>query len=244
MPPLKRYFILFNCLVLCLVFAKISHAQENIPQEKKSKDLEAAISQQNRTHLELEDKIKQIEEENHSLSHTLEEKSRETDEIKKEMSGLKDKISAKELENEFLESILAAQAKYLNPPQLVKANEKSFDKVIHLNLGFSYGLKGKIEDAVVEYQRALEYDPGDKDIHYNLGYLLAKQNRYKEAIEEYKNALKGLPQDREIYYNLAIIYTTGLKDQKTGAEYYQRFLKLSPTNTGPSLKTEKAPQRY
>ncbi|MFZ2602517.1 MAG: tetratricopeptide repeat protein, partial [Candidatus Omnitrophota bacterium] len=120
----------------------------------------------------------------------------------------------------------------LRLPKLVKADEKNLDEVICLNLGFAYGLKGKIKDAIEEYEKALKYAPEDKDIHYNLGYLLAKQNKCKEAIEEYKKALTGLSDDREVYYNLSIVYAACLKDAKTADYYYNKFLRLTSVDRG------------
>lgn len=160
-----------------------------------------------------------------------------------ELEKYKERVKNLEKEKGFLEAILNAQAKYLRQPGLIKADEKNLEKAIHLNLGFAYGIKGKIKEAIKEYQMALKYDLEDKDIHYNLGYLLAKENRFEEAIEEYKKALKGSSQDKEIYYNLAIIYATGLKDQKTAEEYYQGFLELSSSDTNLSLPTEESPQK-
>jgi len=183
---------------------------------------EETISQQNRINLELQYKIEKLQKENLTLSRALEEKTKE---------------------GAILESMLSAEARDFRRPELVKPDEGNLDKAIHLNLGFAHGVKGELKEAIEEYQRALQHDPGDKDIHYNLGYLLGKQKRYKEAIQEYKKALKGLPQDREAYYNLAVIYATGLKNQKTAQEYHNLFLRLSSTDTGPSPQIEEPSQK-
>lgn len=236
---MQLLFVLFSSFVFSLIIVNISYAQEtnkkakikqsedkssiaqanpvltqeNISLKKKIKDLEDAVSGKDKTNLELVDRIGEIQ--------------KEKDELNGQLINLKEKINAFEKENAALESMLKLETKDLRQPQLVEADEKNLDKVIHLNLGFAYGVKGKTKEAIEEYQKALECDPNDKDTHYNLGYLLAKKNRYEEAIEEYKKALGGLPQDKEIYFNLAIIYATRIKDLQTANKYYQKFLELS-----------------
>lgn len=149
--------------------------------------------------------------------------NREQVELRKQLTRLNEKVASLEKEAGILEAMLNQQREG-KPPSLVKGNESNWNKIIHVNLGFAYGIKGKTKEAIEEYKKALEYDPQDRDIHYNLGYLLAKNNRYKEAIEEYRKAIKGSPEDKEVYYNLAVIYATAIKDQKIANQYYQKSL--------------------
>lgn len=144
--------------------------------------------------------------------------------------ALKKRIQELERDNSVLESMLSLRQAEMRQPALAERGEKSPDKVIHVNLGFAYGIKGRIEEAIDEYRKALEYDPKDKDIHYNLGLLLSRKNRHKEAIEEYKKSIKGTAEDKEVYYNMAVIYSTGMKDKNTAAEYFQKFLEIASGN--------------
>ena len=211
MHNLKRLSILFVCISFLATSRAISApkplpkpkadlvtlAQENLSLKKKIENLEQTISRQNKAQLELE----------------------------KQLTRLNEKVASLERGASILEAMLSQQRE-IKPPLLIRGNEKSWDKVVHLNLGFAYAIKGKTKEAIEEYKKALEYGPEDKDIHYNLGYLLAKSNRYKEAIEEYKKAIKGSPEDKEVYYNLAVIYTTIIKDQQIANQYYQKFLTI------------------
>jgi len=146
-------------------------------------------------------------------------------ELQKQLIRLNEKVASLERDASVLEAMLNQQ-RDMKPPLLVRGNESNWNKIIHVNLGFAYAIKGKTKEAIEEYKKALEYAPEDQDIHYNLGYLLAKSNRYKEAIEEYKKAIKGSPEDKEVYYNLAVIYTTIIKDQQIANQYYQKFLTI------------------
>ena len=204
MHNLKRLLILSACIISFLGIWKPKPigAQENKPkQEIKKTDLSTltkenlSFPRQNKTQLELQ----------------------------KQLTRLNEKVASLERGASILEAMLNQQ-RDIKPPSLVRGDEKGWDKVVHLNLGFAYAIKGKTKEAIEEYKKALEYGPEDKDVHYNLAYLLAKRNRYKEAIEEYKKAIKGSPEDKEVYYNLAVIYATIIKDQELADQYYQKSL--------------------
>jgi len=140
--------------------------------------------------------------------------------------ALKKRIKELERDKSLLESMLSLRQAQIRQPDLALKGENP-DKIIHLNLGYAYGSKERIEEAISEYQKALEYDPKDKDIHYNLGFLLSRKNRYKEAIKEYEKSIKGSAEDREVYYNMAVIYASDLKDQNSAKKYMEKFLETS-----------------
>lgn len=172
------------------------------------------------------EKVKSLQEEKTILSQKLEEKVKETEGLKQQLTVCKQEAESKESQKAVLEAMVEKQAKPLLKPSLVKAEEKELEKIIHTNLGFAYGLKGKTDEAIAEYKKALSFAPSDRDINFNLGVLLSKQKKYQEAITSYKQALQGSPQDKEVYYNLAIIYLLGLKDTALSQKYYQEFLSL------------------
>lgn len=161
----------------------------------------------------------------------LEEKNKYIDELKEKSVFLEKELFIAEREKAVLELMSIREGKALKMPPLAKKGE-DLNRIIHLNLGYAYGSKGKLQDAIKEYRQALEYGPDDFDIHYNLGYLLAKKNLYKDAVEEYQKALRGDSSDREIYYNLAIIYSSGIKDKKMARYFYDKF--LSFPSPGPA----------
>jgi len=141
--------------------------------------------------------------------------------------ALKKRIEELERDKSLLESMLSLRQAQIRQPSLARMDENP-DKIIHLNLGYAYGSKERIDEAIIEYQKALQYDPKDKDIHYNLGLLLGRKNRYKEALKEYEKSIKGNAEDREVYYNMAVIYAGGLKDQESAKQYLEKFLGTPP----------------
>lgn len=209
MHNLKKLLILFVCISF-LATSKAISAPKPLPKPK------ADLSTLTKENLSLKKKIEDLEQ-------TISRQNKAQLELQKQLTLLDEKAASLQRGTSILEAMLNQQRE-IKPPLLVRGEEKGWDKIVHLNLGFAYAMKGKTKEAIEEYKKALEYDPEDKDIHYNLGYLLAKSNRYKEAIEEYRKAIKGSPEDKEVYYNLAVIYTTIIKDQQIANQYYQKSL--------------------
>ncbi len=215
MHNLKRLLILSACIISFLAIWKPEPiaAQENKPkQEIKKQDL-STLTKEN---LSLKKKIEDLEQ-------TISRQNKTQLELQKQLTRLNEKVASLERDASVLGAMLNQQ-RDMKPPLLVRGNESNWNKIIHVNLGFAYAIKGKTKEAIEEYKKALEYDSEDKDVHYNLAYLLAKSNRYKEAIEEYKKAIKGSAEDKEVYYNLAVIYATIIKDQELADQYYQKSL--------------------
>ena len=70
------------------------------------------------------------------------------------------------------------------------------------NLGYYLSNRGKIEEAMENYRRALEINPDYEDARNNLGYALAGQKKYAEAIGQYQIALRIKPSHVEVHNNL------------------------------------------
>jgi tetratricopeptide (TPR) repeat protein len=66
----------------------------------------------------------------------------------------------------------------------------------YYNIGVVYALMNKIDNAVIEWEKAVELEPKNLDVHFNLvqGYRL--QGRFKEAIKEYETILKFNPNEK------------------------------------------------
>jgi 4-amino-4-deoxy-L-arabinose transferase-like glycosyltransferase/Tfp pilus assembly protein PilF len=84
----------------------------------------------------------------------------------------------------------------------------------HFNLGFAYGEKGDISNAIKEYQLALSYDPKLADAYANLGAIYRQQGKYTQALQEFEKALSYGADTATILYNRGVIYYTfGLLDK-------------------------------
>jgi type IV pilus assembly protein PilF len=78
---------------------------------------------------------------------------------------------------------------------------------IHYNLGVQAQQGGNIQEALSEFQRAVEMDPDNADAQNALGILLHLSfHRHAEAIEHYQKALEVRPNFSEARTNLANVY--------------------------------------
>ena len=70
------------------------------------------------------------------------------------------------------------------------------------NLGTALHEKGKRDEAVAHYERALELNPDSFETHNNFGTALYDMERWDEAVAHYKKALEVYPGYSEAHYNL------------------------------------------
>lgn len=88
-----------------------------------------------------------------------------------------------------------------------KALEKEAELVQgHFNLGNALNRQGKQEEAVRQYEQAINraVDAGTKaNGFYNIGNSFLSQQKYQEAIQSYVEGLKLKPDDADAKYNLS-----------------------------------------
>jgi len=77
----------------------------------------------------------------------------------------------------------------------------------HNKLGYSYLNNGQLNEAFVEFQKAIALNPENKEALYNLGYISYKFKEYPEAISYYERTLLVDPNYSEAVNNLGVIYT-------------------------------------
>ena len=70
------------------------------------------------------------------------------------------------------------------------------------NLGNALAARGRFEEAIEQFQRALRIDPNDADATYNLGNALAQQGSFEEAAKQLQNALQINPGNAMAAYDL------------------------------------------
>ena len=95
------------------------------------------------------------------------------------------------------------------------------------NLGLDLFQKGRISEAIAEYEHVLQLKPDYAEAHNNLGYALQQTSQLPEAMEQYGQALQLKPDFAEAHNNL------GLAQQQTGRaseamEQFEQALQLRP----------------
>lgn len=73
----------------------------------------------------------------------------------------------------------------------------------HNARGIELADRGWLDEAVKEFARAIELDPGSAHAHDNLATVYAEQKRYRDALAEHLQALRLEPESATVHYNLA-----------------------------------------
>jgi len=71
--------------------------------------------------------------------------------------------------------------------------KKQKNKDTYVELGKFYFLNGKYEQALKEFQKALELNERDSEVHYNMGLIYESRNERDNAQDAYEAALSFNP---------------------------------------------------
>jgi len=98
---------------------------------------------------------------------------------------------------------------------------------VYNGLGYTFYLKGKVDDEVKYFRKALELRPDYPPSYCNLGNALVRQGRLDEAISCYRQALQMKPNYTKVYHNLGqTLELQGKFDE--AAENFIYTLRLKP----------------
>jgi tetratricopeptide (TPR) repeat protein len=95
------------------------------------------------------------------------------------------------------------------------------------NLGIVLAKRGRIDEAIDHYRKALEIEPNHAEAHNNLGLALAGRGRIDEAIDHYQRTLKIDPGDAAAHVNLGLALAgRGRIDE--AMSHFQKALDIKP----------------
>jgi TolB-like protein/DNA-binding winged helix-turn-helix (wHTH) protein/Flp pilus assembly protein TadD len=111
-------------------------------------------------------------------------------------------------------------------PNLLEASRRGVasdpnEWVGHLDLGIAYEGTGKMPEAIVEYQKAVELSNGDQGARGSLAYALAVMGNRADAEKIVRNNERKSKDDHVSAYTLATIYA-GLKEKEKAIQYLQK----------------------
>jgi tetratricopeptide (TPR) repeat protein len=99
----------------------------------------------------------------------------------------------------------------------------------HNNLGFVLSANtGRTDEAIVQYEEALQLKPGYAEAHNNLGNALESLGRTKEAVAQYAEALRLEPNLAETHYNLGRALAALPGGTAEAIAQYEEALRLKP----------------
>ena len=97
----------------------------------------------------------------------------------------------------------------------------------HVNLGVALQERGRVEEAIDHFAKALEFMPNHAEAQNNLGAALDDQGRTREAIEHYSQALKVRPDYADARNNLGVALAKLGKYREAGS-HFSELLRISP----------------
>jgi len=87
-----------------------------------------------------------------------------------------------------------------------KVQSEPTDPKTRVELGYTYFLKGKNDQAIQELNQALLLDPKSFDAYYNLGLVMLKKERNNEALENFQKAVDLSPKDFKGHLQKGVAY--------------------------------------
>ena len=100
----------------------------------------------------------------------------------------------------------------------------------HYQRGIEYHGKGQWEDAIREYQRAIDLDPADPDPRFNLGVLYQDRGNLKEAKAQYQAILDRRRDYAPAWVNLASLQELE-GDTHSAEASYTRAVQADPVSS-------------
>ncbi len=80
------------------------------------------------------------------------------------------------------------------------------DADAYLNRGIVYQRKGQYDQAISDYNKALEINPRFAKAYNNRGLAYKKKGKYDQAISDYNKALEINPRYADAYLHRGIVY--------------------------------------
>ncbi len=114
--------------------------------------------------------------------------------------------------------------------------------ILYNNLGVSYSLAGRYEEAVASFKKALRTRSSDPKIYNNLGMTLSKIGRYQEALEAFRRG----GGEAQAYNNLGCIYLRQGEYEKA-VRFFEKAMVLAPafyTQASENLRKAKMASFY
>ncbi len=115
-------------------------------------------------------------------------------------------------------------------PHTQEAVENQSVAQAFLQAGVDYGIQGKHDDAIKEFEKTAKASPNFLPAYINLGNAYMNKGDVDMAIKNYEQAIEIDPgiSSSIAYLNLGAIYANVKKDYPSAIEYLQRYVTLNP----------------
>jgi tetratricopeptide (TPR) repeat protein len=101
----------------------------------------------------------------------------------------------------------------------------------HKALGTALLSRNQTDEAIREFQAAIQLEPDDAEAHNNLGIALLNRGLTDAAAQEFQQAIRAKPDNAEAHYNLGnILLNEGWSGE--AIQQFQEALRFQPENAG------------
>ncbi len=106
--------------------------------------------------------------------------------------------------------------------------------MLMVNLGTIQRNLGKLDEALLSYNVAIEKFPESAFIRHNRAALYCEMNRFSDAMKDYNTILLSDPKDTEAIYRRALIYMSE-KNLMSAEEDFEKILEIEPKNLNAEM---------
>jgi tetratricopeptide (TPR) repeat protein len=93
---------------------------------------------------------------------------------------------------------------------------------------------GRLEEAITNYRKALQFKPDDAELYLKAGTLLASQDKLGEAIGHFRQAIELAPDNADAHYNIGMALAMTNKPGEA-IEHLKQAMQLKPSWYEPAL---------
>lgn len=97
----------------------------------------------------------------------------------------------------------------------------------HFDRGLSFGLRGKINEAIAEMEKVIAIDPGFAEAFNKLGDYYMKKGQVQRALEMFKHSIELKPEIENTHYDLGCAYAH-LGQYSESLSSLQQALRMDP----------------
>jgi len=99
--------------------------------------------------------------------------------------------------------------------------------VILYNYGDALSKKSRLDEAIVQFRKALRISPNEPDVYNNIGAALKEMGNIKEAIENWRKALALDPRHQKAHINMGLAMSE-LRSYEQAIYHFQEALRAKP----------------
>lgn len=119
--------------------------------------------------------------------------------------------------------------------------DESRDAKFYNNRGIAFGEKGQYDQAISDFNQAIEINPRYNRAYNNRGIVYRLRGQYNQAISDFNKAIAINPLDAEAYNNLAWLLATaktpGFRNGRRAVELALKACELSDWRNAEYLDT-------